>query len=488
MSPFLLIQRIKNHSTKDVLSLVFSCICVCLCFQQIFEVTNDYFEYRVTTKVKVRFPEVIYTPSVTLCFRLTDLINLTLFNEKYGMSIKKHPKGTPIPVKERIQIQSAITMGDIFDMTPSQHDNFLHSCTIRRPEDYRTVTLSKEDCLNKVFSLVRFQIMEYVCYTFFTNKTDAVNMTKPHNLRRLGFSLSHPSVFYSIQLSTAVASIKSIDFTRPVVHSGRETPFTSITLSPWFWRRINDYKGVTTNPLLAEMEVNVFLMSYRLYNITFLPAPYETDCSYRSQNRCMEKCVNRAILRIFKKHPFQVTTTERDIIQNPKLKEYQLLSKGDMEQHDEKVRLSEESCRKECSKKSCKRDFATTFVTIGTSSNQSIIDFTVSAPIEPYVTIKAYPKNTFNDYVLMALTLIGFWFGISALQLNPTDKLIQWMERKKGVSKVSSDYGMTVRVSVQEFKRITRDGTTFCHRTRKLLRQMIDSMMMAIIKERVVEK
>jgi hypothetical protein len=458
------LDRIKNFlglkTSQEIGSFFYTIICILGCGFQVISVTRTFFLFEVLTRITIDFPQEVSTPALTLCFRFTEILNLTLFNEKYHTNYTK-----PFSVSSRLDIQNKITMGDIFDLTPSQEENLFLSCIIRSPLDYSHAVYDSDACRNDIFRMIKYQIMEYMCYSFKMIDSNLTMTSTKHLKNRLALSLDFASTLFSIQLNTSVPGVNNMDLTRPVIHSQDTFPYLSLVLTQIFWRKINDIKGFSSSEAGKAQDVNIFMLSYSMTKIERMPAPYTSQCRRYVQNSCIDHCVMKNSVEKFKKLPFEVITLESNIKENPTLRNLLLLSSEDVKGNKSGAEIMDmvDRCLDGCRQPPCSLDYTLTKTSTATSNNQSMIDILVGSPTEPFVMLHQSPKLPLNDFILLALSLVGFWLGVSAFCLNPVKKLTSFRNRN---SKVIPD--------VRKILKPKHQHSSYCEKTRKMIREHID--------------
>lgn len=461
---------LRETKPRDIGSFFYGIACVLGCTFQVLEITGIFFYFEVLTRITIEFPEQVSTPALSLCPRFTQILDLAAFNEIYNTSYKK-----PLSVFDRHNIQNIIKLGEIFDLTPSQDDNIFLSCVIRSPLNYSHSEFSSDSCMKDVFTITKYLFMEYMCYAFKIRDNNMTQANHTHIMSRLALSLSFASTFFSIQLNTSIPAVNAIDLTRPIIHSLDSMPYTSLVLTEIFWRKINDIKGFSSDEAEKSRDVNTFMMSYSMIKIERLPVPYTSKCKYYDSYSCLGNCVKDYSLKHFGKQPFQVMTKQSDLEANPELQELGLISSKDLSGNESgpEIQKMEKVCSDRCYQPSCSVDYTLTKTTTATSNNQSMIEIVVGSPTEPFVILDQSAKLPLNDFIRMALSLIGFWLGVSALCLDPTKLLKAWWKTHPKVTPVDVNKVLTPKV--------THQHSLYCEKTRKLTRKRIDKEIETLV-------
>ena len=378
---------------QKVLSFLYVSLCFIGCSYQLVEVFRSYFSFNIISTVIIEFPSEINIPSFTTCFRYPDVMDLKRFNSKYRQKIVRN-HGI-VNDKDIRTIESIITKQDIFKLTPSEEQDIFSKCLTRSNIDYSLQFQNETEC-RELFHVSRFTIDEFICFMVEPKKI------QKYSKERISSSLSYPNVLYYVTLNWKLFNISQ--YMKLSVHSAGSPPFTSIGLVDGFWRRTK-YDSIP--------DVTYFQMDYSLIKLQLLPTPYRTDCRNYSRNSCLKNCTKTLGIEAFNKLPFSVIGT------NPEDHgQLTFINLKDVANETFAAKLAEVElqCLEICRKSSCITDFS---LTNNVKAHSKDFKFEVDIPVDPFVDINNLPQMTFNDFLILSLSLLGFWLGISISNLNP---------------------------------------------------------------------
>lgn len=438
-----------------VLSFVYVTACLLGCCIQCIFVTDNYLSYQVLTKLSLYLPKELRTPAFTVCFRYVDIINITQYSEMYRVA-----KPTILDDETVRSIQNNIEIQGIFNLSPggSSHqlingtNKLIRSCSVRSPHGYLMQFIDGAKCSQSVFNIERFSIQEYLCYKHAlrkdfllrdrknTSSDEATSNEDPdnglkYNFKRLALSTIYPSVFYTIQLSLQEGYFERADRMRTVIHSAGDLPFVSLSLSPILYRKALALDADNIKRYLQSQEqkqkYNETRVRYKLRDmfnhiagrfarvqIRRLPAPYTSNCRARYlRNACISNCTFDATVERIKKIPFQNLFVENGLKQYGSMK---LVSNVDVKSNQTNALMKQilASCQQKCTADSCYTDYSITSPDTALTNEEQFLSFEIGCANEPFIANNAVPSVTLNDYILQFLSLIGFWLGVSAREIN----------------------------------------------------------------------
>lgn len=444
---------------QKVLSFVYVSICFLGCSYQLIEVFKSYFTFNVISRVIIEFPSEINIPAFTSCFRYADILDLKEFNSKYHQKIRRQEKGIVSDHDSRI-VESAITKRDLFKMTPSEKLEIITRCVFRSEKDYSVYKLNQTAC-HELFKISRFGIGEFIC--FMVEPEKVIKFSK----ERLSSSLSFPNVIYLVAFDWKY--FNTSNYMKLVVHSTGNPPFTSIGLVDGFWRK-------TKSKVIQD--VTCFEMDYTIVSLQLLPYPYTTDCKNYSKSGCLKNCSKILSVQQLKKLPFHTIGT--DPKKNP---QFTFINLNDIanETFVKEFTRIESECSKICFKPSCKVDFS---LTNSVKTHAKDLKFEVDVPLDPFVDIESIPHMVFNDFLILSLSLLGFWLGVSISNLNP--KLYPgFIEKIFGRNRSQNNSKKSKRIGLKSNKVDPRNNSIlsdlFCLETRIFLRERADDEICIIL-------
>lgn len=479
-----------------ICSKIFLAVCWMGCTIQMLIVTEEFFRFDVNTKLEIFFPEKLESPAVSVCFPYVDVMDLDQFNNKYSKSFRR-----PLTDDDKSEISSLVTLGDVFNLTTRFHE-LIESCVIRIPGFRFGSQFGNSTICHKVFESRRFRIGEFLCTMFITKylpmyrddrqmhvldrkknkKTkelitdhDSLNIdfndTKwVFDMKAISYDLSFASTFYRIDVKVTSPGIKDTRLTRMILHSPTGLPYVSYSLSPLKWRQYSMFSGFKTvirkrkNNNKKTREVNRFTLSFSRVTGKKLPYPYASKCrNDYSQNTCLVQCTRRSCSREFGKHPFQTMSEEEYISKVPRLANMRLISDRDLrnESFVEGLRALESKCLSKCADPSCDSDYTITSVQSAMGLDQSVTSYTIATPDDPYVSAVSTEKMRANDYFMLLFSLIGFWLGLSAQDLNFVPLVRRLLDHRKSANRCYETTG--------------KQGTGwYCVRSRRLLNRCLE--------------
>lgn len=488
----------SSHTLVTICSKIFLTVCWMGCTIQMLIVTQEFFRFDVNTKLEIFFPEKLQSPAVSICFPYTDIMELNQLNNKYNTSFRH-----PLTKDSQSEVSSLVTMGEVFNMTTRFHE-LIDSCVIRIPGFRFGSQFGNSTICHKVFESRRFRIGEFLCTMFITKYLpvyrdekevhvmdkkrkkkakdlitdhDSLNIDFNHtkwlfDMKAISYDLSFSSTFYRIDVKVTSPGIKDTRLTRMILHSPTGLPYVSYSLSPLKWRQYSMFSGFKTvigkktKKKNKIREVNRFTLSFSRVTGKKLPYPYASKCrDDYNQNACLVQCIRRSCGREFGKHPFQTMSEEEYIRKVPRLANMRLISDKDLrnESFVQRLRALESNCLSKCADPSCDSDYTITSVQSAMGLDQSVTSYTIATPDDPYVSAVSTEKMRANDYFMLLFSLIGFWLGLSAQDLNFVPLVRRFLDhRKKRLAGAHADGQQ-------------KQGMTwYCVRSRRLLSRCLE--------------
>lgn len=483
------------------------------CLVQIILVTQSFFSFEVTTRLRFEIPKEIHAPAISACFRYFDILDVEALNRKYNMSFR-----LPLSSQDIFKIQDFIFMRDIFSLTPEAG---MEACLVRNPDDYTYDNFDGQYCSRWVFHRRKFQTQEYICYFFaldreyrrkwqqesqslqvndsrkwveepssHMHKIPVVKLPKvTFDKEKLSYAPSYGNVFYYIRLSSHSSHFGSSRLIRPVIHSVNFYPYRSLSLASIVSRVKSQPKSPRVS-LSRNEDTNKLYLTYNMVTISLLPAPYTTNCLYRSQLDCVRKCITTKTAKYLGKFPFNVITKQST--NDTKLK-CNIVSSYDIRNASvgKVIKKIESECSLiDCKGINCFHDFTLTSTRTASSVDQDYIEFHVMSPEDLFLFIESLPKMIFNDYLLLTFALIGLWLGTSVHDIyfigkhsveRLANKSMVKVWRKKFKSRTSRRvYSQTVTSDF--FTRHLIASTLcheskFCQKTRMILKQEVEKRL-----------
>lgn len=325
------------------------------------------------------------------------------------------------------EAESSLTIAQIFNYTPGIDEVFA-DCWIRNPNDYGITQSNGTHCAD-VFEVSKFYIQEFLCYMF---RQKTVTDTLAYKMS--AYAISWPEAMYIIQTDRQLQTFAYANLLKPLLHDDG-LPWRSLTLSPWF--------NLQWNTNTSKYWDYNLKMTYGEVVIELLPPPYKTNCrNYTSEGKniqskyeCQQKCLEVLTIEAFNKVPFSGITA--------KPVDYKHISPLDTNKNATLLALLSEfeaKCEEECKQNDCEQRFTITTVDVATQATWHAI--IVKIPQQPFQHVKFRPAMQVVELMAYALGIVGTWFGVSVLGLNPAQlipKSGSKDENKKKVRKVRTE-------------------------------------------------
>ena len=136
---------------QDLSTLAYGLICALGCFWQIKSVTDTFFNYAITTQVRVELPPELQLPALSVCFRSVDIFDFDRFAKV--RSVVAGEAGATNDSQNDMHDQ--VTIADAFKFTPS--NNQIVSCVYRKPKSYNYHQVNGTGC-KAFFNVTNFYL------------------------------------------------------------------------------------------------------------------------------------------------------------------------------------------------------------------------------------------------------------------------------------------------------------------------------------------
>lgn len=389
------------------LDVLFLALCITGCTVQIVKLSREYFKYKTLTKISMAFPDQIEPPSLSVCYRLGDIVD-----GKKAENFVKMSSG--LSKNERqAHYYANLTLKQIFEVVPDSKQA-IHSCRIRLPKRKIIERYNQSDC-NYYFNVRRYYMQEYICY-------------------RMDFKVQEPYDFESVsQADTSRGKVYEImfgmklfgeaEYLTIIIHRNVLLPISTRLYSPVLHR--NFYHNDTYSDEVG------FQYTYYITTYERLSSPYDTHCGLnggQEMNECKKQCYITNSLAKFDKIPFNwiIEESEEERIDFNK----HLVKKNDFRDTAFLTEFSrmESRCKEKCRIKSCQQStFNTILTSISRSPYSDVLTFVVNLPQNVDISTVYVPHMLFNDYVIYIMSCLGTWLGLSVLNLNP----LRWRTFRK---------------------------------------------------------
>ena len=387
-----------------------------LCFTgflyQVLQISIAYFAFKTNTKIVLHLNNKFINPSIILCIRYTDIIDRTNY-QKYGIHPKYNYNAT-----EMFDDMSNLTIKDIFDLTPDSSEIIL-GCQYRDKQYHQLVTkpYSRSDC-NSLFQTIKYQEGAFICYQFRTKIADS-----NFNCMKALLSFYNYNDLYTISLNQQLLlsnAIKLIWF----VPDGMNSYVVSMTDIS---RRFYAFKIRYAHDLVNSSKENYFRIFGDYFSITRLEKPYDTQCTWNS-NEAEEACHRKCNIDAFAKYGY-FPSTEYSLTPEPlkHLEVSKIVNKTTLQN----LKATTKSCHKNCKRKPCDDWYSVTVVDSFAFLYNNTITIASGCSKRPAVIIKHLPRVTLMEFVMYVSSSLGIWFGISILSINPFNSRRKCVRKRK---------------------------------------------------------
>lgn len=369
---------------------------------QVQTISVVYFQYATATDILISLPDKIEIPDFSFCVRYTDVLDVKAFDPS---APDPNEKPTSMNDEEIRALQMKVTIADIFKFTPNISELWIR-CLSRKVHDYNVLNTNSSEC-NQVFSIRKFYVQEYICYSFHQLKSE--NAT--YEFRNIAFSLAFPGVFYGLIFENN-GSLARAEYCRAVVHAVNVLPTDSLSLSPGFYRKWEEKK--------KGAKYNNFQVGYYQLFKKLLPFPFQTNCrdydleGLSNQNDCVNNCMNISSVKMFNKIPFSIFQAFPIPLQH--------INTGDLanDTFTDLLKEAESKCFESCDQMDCDDSYTLSQIMKEEKANGGDgLSFMINAPRQPSFTVTHRPLMPITDYLVYVLSCFGTWFGLSVLSLNP---------------------------------------------------------------------
>ena len=397
----------KHFPVKKVTWAIYFVIAACGMVFQLYHISSQYFAFDVKTQVSAELEEVIFLPTISLCFLSEEIFASRKRPEKIGPTNGSTPK----------------------ELIVNSFDNFFSS-----------QLYSRSDLNYKSYKFLR---QGHVCYSIDTGDQSSV----VH--RQLLMKLRSKSHWYNSTLPNGMfLSLKIAydisEFTKVKIIFARQIHPKGYELSSVGSERLIRYNKVSKD---MSRRVDIFKVHYESYRMEsnrvlkipsnssekivlsyeytqldrqLMPWPYVTNCLDRSsrplKNRgeCFEHCLNESVVKHFSSYPMEIT-----------------LAKGTLPIVDHSLdpiyQRLKSKCKDECRQEDCKsvsflpkeleaQQFLTGFHGINSNSTLST-QFQFFISDNPNMAVRCSPKIILIDFITFVLGCPCFWFGVVPLPL-----------------------------------------------------------------------
>lgn len=385
----------SNHATaNNLLDTVFPCLHGG--FRLSSALTNEYLQYATRSKVSVKFPRLIIVPYLSFCTRIGEAADkaktMREANVKFENSEQYHK-----------DVMNKLTLKQMFRVTPAAKDA-LSSCMVRIPGRYLVEEFKRATC-NDLFKIRKYFMQEYICYMV------GLNTTSEYNFARISQAEQDRGLAYELRFSRTLFGralhILNIIHRNRLPHNNRH--YAQVI------RRIYERGKEYSNEVYYGYTYSQFM--YEL-----LPDPYDTACGTNEglvHAECQQICVTDQVLKTFGKLPTDWLVEEDDVIDVNR----KLLTTDEFARNQTALNafLSLDSeCAEKCRKAECHFvRYNTDLLDTNENENATTITVRVMLPQFPGIFVTYVPIYEPNDYVLLLMSCMGTWLGVSMIDFNP---------------------------------------------------------------------
>ena len=355
-----------------------------------------YFEYHVTTTIRMMIPDSVRTAALHVCTRYTDVLDFD------SLSRVKGPEWRYTQAAEAIvRYQASLTVAEIFRYTPREQE-VLQEVAFRSGESFERHILPATR-LQERFTVHKYLNLEHVCYKIAHRKEEkrpfdyyAVTPVAPGMVWEVFFNKSN-LINRSHQLKILITTATAAEY-----------PFRSIGVAPVLRRDWNESRRAA---------VNRFAVSKLRLTVDLLHQPFESDCmeytslGFNSDAECTQSCLRSLTIAAWNKLPFSVIVNdsqdERHIISLTDLRDPAFL---------QQLLSLDRQCQHTCRRPSCHYGTALT-VAVPIADNSFVVRLNV--PSEPWVYVRALPLLTLIQFLTSASGIISTYTGLAILSFSP---------------------------------------------------------------------
>lgn len=417
--------RSRKRLKMKLLYVLYVILCVTGLFYQIYLVLSDYFKYGVSTSIIVSHTHNYTLPSLTTCFRFSEIFNYDMFNQKYKSNFVFNYSDKGTAYLSGLEIQKLVTVDDVYQFTPAAH-HMIDGCEIRNASNLKYHYYDSSICKD-YFRVEKFIITQLTCYKMTIKSSSNIIYSKENAYfipADLGF------LFFVYFNHTA---FEKFDIIVNVIHPSDNYPWVEFPLTQ---RRARVYNAIT-----GKSVMNMFESKSNSIRIFKLLPPYETSCQdYRSENRetryrdsqhCLLKCITDKV-RI----KFDRASLTNHYFRGVNMK---LLSRNDISDPSFAAKYNDIlfNCHELCPDNDCTYTLTYTNTVPVPYSAPGVF---VALPDKPSFTIKYGEKVKFLETINFICSSLGIWFGFSFLAINPFHKIRTNNHRHKNNSPCKVNY------------------------------------------------
>lgn len=387
-----------NISFKHSVLIVVATICLSGFTVQVGNVTSRYFGYKTRTIVEMKVPDEISMPSLSVCFRINDIMVFDNVKQKYNREGLKHFKEGGFDWQRFYRDTRDFRVKDWFQFTPSTTNVFKHqsACRIRFPSKYSPEEHSQSDCFS-IFKIAKYFDREFVCYSFkpmFQNQTlDLIEYTMTPGSTGIMYEIFFDDAFF-----------RSYEMVSVSVHTN-----DSSYLYDTVFASSHKFSGGHHNIDIHYNEIERLRLKY----------PYDTQCvdvprGFRTGAEYRLHQVNEESLKYLDRVIPFIPNYDADL--DRKIFTVDDFKNGTLVRELNKMFQSIFKLT-EC--------YTKYFITKGKASGDRFFQASVLWPQDEKMTLKYVPQEDLIDYIVYVGSCVGMWFGFSALSIIDAFNLVR---------------------------------------------------------------
>ena len=385
---------------------------------QVYELSFKYFQYDVTSSVKVQFSDHMDYPVVSICVLMFDLLKMDVLEkmhpENYD-SLRKLENAIMTrdqKLKFLNQLMSTSHVDSLFRMTSSSREVF-SSCRILNS----SYLVQRSKCSN-FFNITESISREYKCFTF--RPKDSFRLVYDTNrvLRSLRWG-------YIMGIYIDKAYWITNDSSDPLMESARVSMHDFDEEST-----VGTEYFLNCNPIKAIFRFSLIQSTSQL-----LPKPFTTDCrDYQadglvSQAECFNQCFKRVTIKDFGQYPYGPA-----VIQEKNVRIYKKMMTSEQLKKEPslygKVLNQSIICDGICSKNDCiLRNMVPILLMKSIAYPYNVFHFFMSRSRE--ISTGYQEEVNLYTFVTSIGSVLGFWIGFAMINLSEViQKYVEFMKKK----------------------------------------------------------
>ena len=387
--------RFRINILSIMQGLVFF-VCVSGFSWHAFGFIETYFKYKTGNKIEIAGNNYYRLPNVVFCTRYSEVIAPDVWFTHVGN--KSQP-----------------TIREIFEMTPNSRDVFV-GCSYRfnKTEGLRRGT--QEEC-HSFWAVFKYTSGAEICYTFYLNQEE------PYRLIKISSALNNIGIIYKLYLNESLMDSQHITLISTTDPLG--ITFVRDEILPIRSRKYSEviYRELT------DKAMNYFLVQGTIYDVTLLPAPYDTHCLPGNlADLCEPNCNIQYKKEKLGRVPFHEIITD--------ISDDRMVSQEDLKNQTIRniIREGNEECRKKCRHHACDSYYSLTEASgFFKPSLGSELVLAAGIPRSNGLIVKTFPLMPLINFVNNLAVSASIWFGVSVLSLVmfPVKLLKSWSQKRK---------------------------------------------------------